>query len=222
MVCFITFYLHLRFELILARTPLTSPNVKTLHNHSQTQWLLSCKCKWKVTQSCPVLCNPMDYTVHGILQARILEWVAFPFSRGSSQPRDRSQVLCIAADSLPAEPQGKPKLQTSFYFHPFFYWCVFSVLRSYPVSHISITRYFSLASLVAQRLKRLPPMGETRVWSLGREDPRGKEMVTHSSTLAWRIPWTEEPGRLQSMGSQRVGHDWATSLHFTSLLLNFH
>ena len=52
--------------------------------------------KVKVTQSCPTLCNHMDYTVHGILQARILEWVAFPFSRGSSQPRDRTQVSCIA------------------------------------------------------------------------------------------------------------------------------
>ena len=49
----------------------------------------------KVTQSCPTLCNPMDYTVHGILQARILEWVACPFSRGSSQSRDRTQVCCI-------------------------------------------------------------------------------------------------------------------------------
>ena len=55
-------------------------------------------------------------------------------------------------------------------------------------------------------------MGETWVWSLGLEDPLEKEMATHSSTLAWRIPWREEPGRLQSMGSQRVGHDWATSL----------
>ena len=68
------------------------------------------------------------------------------------------------------------------------------------------------ASLVAQRLKRLPPMQETWVWSLGQEDPLEKEMVTHSSILAWRIPWTEKPGRLQSKGSQRVGHDWATSL----------
>ena len=51
----------------------------------------------------------MDYTVHGILQARILEWVAFPFSRGSSQPRDRTQVSHIQVDSLPAEPPGKPK-----------------------------------------------------------------------------------------------------------------
>ena len=55
--------------------------------------------KWskaKVTQSCPTLCDPVDYTVHGILQARILEWVAIPFSRGSSQPRDWTQVSCIA------------------------------------------------------------------------------------------------------------------------------
>ena len=63
------------------------------------------------------------------------------------------------------------------------------------------------ASLVAQRLKRLLPMWETRVQSLGQEDPLEKEMVTHSSILAWRIPWTEDPGRLQSTGSQRVGHD---------------
>ena len=60
---------------------------------------------------------------------------------------------------------------------------------------------------MAQRLKRLPEMQETWVQSLGREDPLEKEMATHSSILAWRIPWMEEPGRLQSMGSQRVGHD---------------
>ena len=72
-----------------------------------------------------------------------------------------------------------------------------------------------LASLVAQRLKHPPAVWETWVWSLGREDPLEKEMATHSSFLVWRIPWTVEPGRLQSMGSQRVGHDWVTSLSFT-------
>ena len=56
-------------------------------------------------------------------------------------------------------------------------------------------------------LKRLPAMWETRVRSLGQKDPLEKEMETHSSTLAWKIPWTEESCRLQSMGSQRVGHD---------------
>ena len=56
-------------------------------------------------------------------------------------------------------------------------------------------------------VKRLSTMQETRVQSLGWEDPLEKEMAIHSSTIAWKIPWTEEPGRLQSMGSQRVGHD---------------
>ena len=65
----------------------------------------------------------------------------------------------------------------------------------------------SLASLVAQMVKHLPAVWETWVRSLGQEDPLEKEMAIHSSTLAWKIPWTEEPGRLQSMGSQRVGHD---------------
>ena len=72
----------------------------------------------------------------------------------------------------------------------------------------------SAASLVAQMVKRLPAMRETWVWSLGQEYPMEKDMATYSSTLAWKIPWTEEPCRLQSMGLQRVGHNWATSLHF--------
>ena len=63
----------------------------------------------KIAQLCPTLCDSMNYTVHGILQARILEWVAFPFSMGSSQPRDWTQISHIAENSLPAEPQGKPK-----------------------------------------------------------------------------------------------------------------
>ena len=61
--------------------------------------------------------------------------------------------------------------------------------------------------MVAQTVKHLPAVQETGVRSLGWEDPLEKEMVTHSSTLAWKILWTEEPGRLQSMGSQRVGHN---------------
>ena len=59
----------------------------------------------------------------------------------------------------------------------------------------------------SQTAKSLPAMRETWVRSLGQEDPLEKEITTHSSILAWRIPWTEEPGRLQSMESQRVGHD---------------
>ena len=72
---------------------------------------------------------------------------------------------------------------------------------------IAICIYFLWASLVAQRIKCLPAIRETRVQSLGGEDPLEKEMATHSSILVWRIPWMEEPDRLQYMGSQRVKHD---------------
>ena len=99
----------------------------------------------EVTQLCPSLCDPMNCSlpgssVHGIFQARILEWDAISFSKVSSQPRDQTQVSALQADALPSEPAGKP-----------------------------------------------PKLGK-------------------ASTLAWKIPWTEEPGRLQSMGSLRVGH----------------
>ena len=67
--------------------------------------------------------------------------------------------------------------------------------------------YYHETYLVAQMVKRLPTMQETWVQPLGREDAMEKEMETHSSTLDWKIPWTEEPGRLQCMGSQRVRHD---------------
>ena len=72
---------------------------------------------------------------------------------------------------------------------------------------MSLSGFHTGASLVAQRLKRLPAMRETWVRSLGQEDPLEKEMATHSSMLAWRVSWTEKPGGLQSMRLQRVGHD---------------
>ena len=87
------------------------------------------------------------------------------------------------------------------------------------------------ASLVAQLVKNLPVMQETWVRSLGWEDPLEEGMATHSSILAWRIPWTGEPGGLQSMGSQRVGHDWLSTawfalslyiLYFTARLIMLH
>ena len=76
------------------------------------------------------------------------------------------------------------------------------------------------ASLVAQRVKNLPAVQETQVWSLGWEDPLEEGMATHSSILAWRIPWAEEPGELQSIGLQRVRHNWVTftfTFHFFTL-----
>jgi len=76
------------------------------------------------------------------------------------------------------------------------------------------THSFLDSSLVAQMVQSLPALPETWVRFLGQEDPLEKEMATHSSILAWRIPWTEEPGGLQSTGSQRVRQDCGTSLHF--------
>ena len=81
-----------------------------------------------------------------------------------------------------------------------------------------------LVPRTTQVVKNLPVTQATRLQSLGREDPLEKEMAIHSSTLAWKIPWTEEPGRLQSMGSQRVWHNWATkhsTAHcFVNILIN--
>ena len=99
----------------------------------------------------------MDYTVHGILQARTLEWVAFPFSRDLSQPTDRIQV-----------------------------------------SHIAARFFTSWATREAQQIFKNPITSQILE----------KEMATHSSVLAWRIPGTGEPVGLPSMGSQRIGHDW--------------
>ena len=122
----------------------------------------------KVVQSCLILCDPKNYTVYGILQARILEWVAFPSSMGSSQSRDWTQVSHIPGGILyQLNHQGSPN-----------------------------------DSLV----KNLPPVQETQgihVGFLGQEDPLEEEMEAHSSILAWKIPWTQEHGGLQSIGWQR-------------------
>ena len=77
------------------------------------------------------------------------------------------------------------------------------------ISHIGLGVHLTTvwASLVGQIVKNLPVMQETQVRSLGWEDPLEKEMATHYSIVAWRITWTEKPGKLQSIGSQRVGHD---------------
>ena len=102
---------------------------------------------------------------------------------------------------------------------PLLYWLRQSLwLCGSPQSVVSLAKLIfqhNKTSLLAQMVKHLSAMRETWVQPLGQEDPLEKEMAIHSSTIAWKIPWTEEPGRLQSMGWQRVGHDWATSLTFT-------
>ena len=82
-------------------------------------------------------------------------------------------------------------------------------MQCVPTAHsvLIYPTFLHLASLVAQMVKGLSAMHETRVRSLGQEDPLEKEMAPHSSTLAWKIPWMEEPGGLQSVGSLGVGHD---------------
>ena len=90
------------------------------------------------------------------------------------------------------------------------YWCQYTVFYIIASFCKKLGREYG-ASMVAQMVKNLPSIQETRLWSLDHEGPLEKEMATHSSILAWRIPWTEEPGRLWSMGSQRIRHDWATN-----------
>ena len=128
-------------------------------------------------------CSPPGSSAHRILQARILEWDTISYPRASSLTQGLNLCfLCLL------------HWQVDFFF--FF----------------TTSTTWEGVSLVAQTVKHLPTMWETQVQPLGREHLLEKEMATHFSTLAWKIPWTEESGRLQSMGSQRVGHDWATSL----------
>ena len=89
---------------------------------------------------------------------------------------------------------------------PFGQEAIFSQRRHFPAGLLSELTLFIWVSLVAQTVKKLPPVQETQVQSVGQEDPLEKGMVTRSSVLAWKIPWAEEPGGLQPMGSHRVGH----------------
>ena len=114
---------------------------------------------------------------------------------GSSQTRIQTRVPCIARQ-IPIHCTTNKVLNSPFL-------CIL------PNPSLGV-------SLVAQRVKNLPAMQEIWVWFLSYEDPLEKRMATHSSILAWRIPWTEEPGELQFMGLQRVGHDWVTYAHTPS------
>ena len=156
-----------------------------------------------VAQSHLTLCDPVNSSppgssVRGISQARILDWVVISFSRRSFQPRDQTQVSCTAGSLYRLSHQGSTtnvlmKLQrrmnlTSFTNRE----QIEKLIIQHPFLHIHLTwnmplilSLFSIRSLLFLE----------------------KAMAPHSSTLAWKIPWTEEPGRLQSMGSLRVGHD---------------
>ena len=99
------------------------------------------------------------------------------------------------------------------FFPSFFIFTTFLIFKYCCSMHIFMTPFSEWrASLVAQMLKSLPAVLETRVWSLGWEHPLEKRTATHSSILAWSVPWTEEPGGLQSVGLQRVRHNSVTEL----------
>ena len=139
----------------------------------------------------PVSCSPPGSSVHGILQARILEWVATPFSRESFRLRNQILISCVSCIGR---------------------WVLYHQHQlGYPLGSLIcvflLSALYLWVSLVAQLVKNLSAMQETWVQSLVWEDSLEKEMATHSSILAWRIPWTEAPGGLQSRGSQRVGHN---------------
>ena len=136
-----------------------------------------------------------------------------PSSRGSSWPGDLPDPRIWPTSLMSAALTGR-------FFTTRAMWEALSyIIYMHTHTHTHTHR----ASLVAQTVKNLPAkkkkkknlpaMRGTWVRSLGQEDPLEKEMATRSSILAWRIPWTEKPGGLQSTGSQRVGHDWATSLY---------
>ena len=105
----------------------------------------------------------------------------------------------------------KKKKELWFFRFAYFIGIVLKMTKKW-LSHLRENYLDGMFCLVAQTVKRLPTMWVTRVQSLGQEEPLQKEMASHGSILAWKIPCTEELGRLQSMASQRVGHDWATSL----------
>ena len=152
-------------------------------------------------------CSLQGSSVLEISRARILEWVALSYFKESSHPGIKPMSSALASRVLyhwttrggPVDPVNAAKSECPDFF---FYSSLRITLRS------GWGRGFPYGSAE----KNLPAMQKTKEtwgWSLGRDDPLEKEMATHSSILAWEIPWTEEPGGLQSIGSQRVGHDWS-------------
>ena len=160
--------------------------------------------------------NSIDFTVHGVAKSwrRLSD---FHFHKLHSNPG-----TCLVANAQDLEAVQKKK-QLSTHDREFM-----ARISEVPVHHSNdlamtflLSKYLnvigrSCASLMAQWWRICLSVRETLAQSQGRKDPLEKEMATHASILAWKIPWTEKPGRLQSMGSQRVGHNWATSLYLVT------
>ena len=145
-------------------------------------------------------------------------WGALPFPFPGDLPDLGVEPWSSAlqTDSLPSELSGKPNIEVLYSRTLLFIYSVYWVDQTVH-SGFSVWSYekpvSTRASLLTQMVENLPAMQKTGVWSLGQESPLEKEMATHSSILAWRIPRTEEPDGVQSMGLQRVGHGQVTSTH---------
>ena len=151
-------------------------------------------------------CSSSRSSSHGIFQAGILEWIAVSFSRGPSWPKDWTPV-CIAGRLFTIRHQEIPKYLTY----------IFSFQKSFIKFDCRNDPYRTFQ--VAQCIKNLPAMRETqeaRVQSLSREDPLQEENGNPFQYSCLKIPWTEEPGRLQSKASQRVRHDCVTEHHVST------
>ena len=187
------------------------PRLPALGSHSSALYfcgvlsILDILYTW--SKSCSVVFN--SFRPHGLQSTRLL-------SVHGDSPGKNTGVGChsLLQGIFPTQESnpGLPHSRWIIYFFFFFVymeWC-FSIwlfcLHCYKV-HLCFTMYLYFISFY------LPVMQETRVWSLGWEVPLVKGMATHSSILAWRIPWTEEPGGPQAIGLQRVGHDWAANTH---------
>ena len=149
----------------------------------------------EAAQSCPTLrdsmdCNLPGSSVHGILQARVLEWVAISFPRRSSQPRDGTPVSCTA---------GRRFTVWAIWYHRLSENGINGLSKITFINSLKLlltSQVFNTGFPGGSAVKNLPVVQESRVRSLGQEDPLEKEIENHSSILAWKIPWTEEPGRL--------------------------
>ena len=169
-----------------------------------------------VTQLCTTLCNLMDCSRQVPLSMGFSTqeyWSGLPFFPPGDLLRPGVEPTSPASSALQVDSLLLMSSKETV-------WMCQRYLKPTYSESILIIRFITVClrtSPVAQMVKCLSTMRETWVGSLGREDPLEKEMAIHSSTIAWKIPWTEELGGLQSMGSQRVGHDWATSLSFLFL-----
>ena len=153
-----------------------------------------------VAQSYPTLCDPMDCTVHGILQARILAWFPFPFPEDLPNQGSKPRFPTLQADSLPSEPPGKPLKQAKIRLNSALSIILFDFMVVYD-------KNLGFPGGASDKEPACKCRRQMWIRSLGQEDPLEEGMATHSSILAWRIHWTEALGRLQSIGSQRVGHN---------------